>query len=84
MDKGLLKTIILGASLIISVLIYSEANKYDSSPIHRDGGVVYLVLNKKTGEVKTYGIGRAAAIYKSSFKTNKIEYIEKDFSKAKD
>lgn len=72
MDKGLIKTIILGASLIISVLIYSEANKFFIYGGDSGSRLSYSVLNTKTGEVRTY-ILRNEVIYtwKTTFDSSK-------------
>lgn len=53
MIKDLLKSSIIGASIIVSTIIYSERNKYDLGI----GGLGdYSVLNKKTGEVQSFNI----------------------------
>ena len=51
MVKELLKASIIGASIIVSTIIYSEMNKYEfsSTTFHN-----YSVLNKRTGEVQSF------------------------------
>ena len=52
MFKELLKYVIIGLSIIISVFIYTESNKYELVDNRTDFGLLdYYLINKKTGEV---------------------------------
>lgn len=72
MDKGIIKSIIYSAALIVSVVIYTEGNKYEIYDYVDSERVLYAVINKKTGAVKTYSLYGDGAIYSSTFEGEKI------------
>lgn len=59
MIKDLLKASIIGASIIVSTIIYSERNKYEFTDTTVGN---YAVLNKRTGEVQSFKLGVGANI----------------------
>ena len=60
MIKEIIKPLIIGISIIVGVLIYTEQTKYELIDNDTDyGGVNHLLLNKKSGEVRYFkGVGR--------------------------
>ena len=78
MVKELLKaSIIIGASIVISTMIYSNGNKYVKYDHEISSGFRYTVLNKKTGEVKSYRISSSTTrIWETSFNDSEGVYIE--------
>lgn len=77
MDRDLLKTIILGASIIISMLIYSDANKYEKYDYQSDDSIKFSVLNKRTGEVRTYILTNADSyVWQTFFNNSKVALIQ--------
>lgn len=62
-------SIIIGASIVISTMIYSNGNKYVKYDHEiSGGGFRYTVLNKRTGEVKSYIMTASSTrIWQSSF-----------------
>ena len=54
MVKDLLKASIIGASIIVITIIYTERNKFEFDVKSAEFGDDYSILNKRTGEVWGY------------------------------
>lgn len=55
MIKEIIKPLIIGISIIVGVLIYTEQTKYELIDNDTDnGGVNHLLLNKRSGEVRRF------------------------------
>ena len=77
MNKELYKSLILGISFIIGIIIYTEQTKYELHKGDSEGFVEYLILNKSNGDVSTYFINlERHIIYESTIDGN-INIIEK-------
>jgi hypothetical protein len=77
MNKELYKSLILGISFIIGIIIYTEQTKYELHNGSSEGFVKYLILNKSNGDVSTYFINlERHIIYESTIDGN-INIIEK-------
>lgn len=75
MVKDLLKAGIIGASIIVSTIIYSERNKYEIHTL--DGGEgkypFVTILNKRSGVARQYkGNTVGFFIYEYSFEKNDV------------
>ena len=70
-------SIIIGASIVISTMIYSNSNKYVKYDHEPNNGMLYTVLNKRTGEVKTFGINNSTTwSWQTSFNDSEGVFIK--------